>query len=103
MITITNALMSLRPGAQWSLENDDYSTISWYSAEIPQPTEAEVNAEIKRLTEIEPLMEAKKNRMLAYEQESDPLFFKVQRGEADMQEWKDKIEEIRARYPYPEE
>jgi len=46
---------------------------------------------------------AERNRAAAYRGEADPLFFKYQRGEATEQEWLDKIEEIRARYPYPEE
>jgi len=48
------------------------------------------------------LSEAKVARAAAYTAEADPLFFKYQRGEATEQEWLDKIEEIRARYPYPE-
>ena len=47
--------------------------------------------------------EAQANRQAAFEREADPLFLKYQRGEATEQEWLDKIEEIRARYPYPEE
>lgn len=47
--------------------------------------------------------EIKLDRLLAYRQESDPLFFKWQRGEATQQEWLDKIEEIKIRYPYPTE
>jgi hypothetical protein len=47
------------------------------------------------------LEEQKRNRMNAYMQESDPLFFKVQRGEATLEEWNQKIEEIRQRFPYP--
>jgi hypothetical protein len=43
--------------------------------------------------------EAQANRKAAYEQEADPLFFKAQRGEATMQEWQDKIAEIKARFP----
>ncbi len=38
-------------------------------------------------------------RLDAYSSESDPLFFKAQRGEATLQEWQDKIAEIRARFP----
>lgn len=34
----------------------------------------------------------------AYRNESDPLFFKYQRGEVEKQVWLDKVEEIRARY-----
>lgn len=38
----------------------------------------------------------------AYIREADPIFFKYQRGEARAQDWHNKIEEIRARHPYPE-
>jgi hypothetical protein len=47
------------------------------------------------------LAAAKLSRSAAYRNEADPLFFKVQRGEATEQEWLDKIEEIRNRFPYP--
>lgn len=40
-------------------------------------------------------------RAEAYRNESDPLFFKSQRGEATEQEWLDKVAEIKARYPNP--
>lgn len=43
--------------------------------------------------------QAKQNRINAYRDESDPLFFKWQRGEATEQEWLDKVAEIKARYP----
>lgn len=38
-------------------------------------------------------------RMNAYSRESDPLFFKAQRGEASMDEWLAKVAEIKARFP----
>ena len=41
-----------------------------------------------------------RNRAAAYAAEADPLFFKAQRGEATMDEWQAKVEEIRARFPY---
>jgi hypothetical protein len=41
----------------------------------------------------------KRARAAAYKEESDPLFFKAQRGEATTEEWLAKIEEIRNRYP----
>jgi hypothetical protein len=39
-------------------------------------------------------------RASAYREESDPLFFKVQRCEAVEKEWLDKIAEIKKRYEY---
>lgn len=44
-----------------------------------------------------------KMRRWAYTEEADPLFFMSQRGEATTEEWLAKIDEIKARYPYPEE
>lgn len=49
------------------------------------------------------LEEQKKLRQFAYVEEADPLFFKVQRGEATLEEWQEKIAEIKVRYPYPAE
>mgnify|MGYP003660515248 CR=1 FL=1 len=42
-------------------------------------------------------------RAKAYTSEADPIFFKSQRGEATAQDWLDKVEEIKLRYPYPTE
>ena len=38
-------------------------------------------------------------RRAAFAESSDPLFFKWQRGEATEQEWLDKVQQIRERYP----
>ena len=46
---------------------------------------------------------AESNRQADYTQEADPLFFKWQAGEGTEQEWLAKREEIRVRYPYPDE
>jgi len=46
---------------------------------------------------------AEANRRAAYIAEADPLFFKAQRGEATVQEWQDKVAEIKARYPKEQE
>lgn len=43
--------------------------------------------------------EAEQNRINAYQRESDPIFFKWQRGEATEQDWLDKIAEIKAQFP----
>jgi hypothetical protein len=41
--------------------------------------------------------QADERRRYAYQTEADPLFFKAQRGEATMQEWLAKVEEIKTR------
>lgn len=42
----------------------------------------------------------KRQRAEAYKNEADPIFFKYQRGEATQQEWQDKIQAIRDKFPY---
>jgi hypothetical protein len=44
--------------------------------------------------------EQSENRRKAYEAESDPIFFLIQRGEATQEQWQAKITEIKERYPY---
>ena len=47
---IGDAFMSLKPPAEWSITDiSDYSTVTWLSEGITQPTESEVNTEITRL------------------------------------------------------
>ena len=41
----------------------------------------------------------RQNRLSAYRNEADPLFFKAQRGEVTIDEWQAKVAEIKARYP----
>jgi hypothetical protein len=42
-------------------------------------------------------------RATAYREEADPIFFKAQRNEAEMSEWEAKVQEIKDRFPYPED
>lgn len=41
-------------------------------------------------------------RSAAYIAESDPMFFKAQRGEISLQEWRAKVAEIKTRFPKAE-
>jgi hypothetical protein len=100
MITIPDALQSLRPGAEWVLRGNEYAGLEWLDTKQAQPTEDEVNAEIAVLQAALPNKIAAENRAAAYKLEADPLFFKAQRGEATQQEWLDKVEEIKQRFPY---
>jgi hypothetical protein len=91
-----NALASLRPCAEWVLRGDD---LEWLDQNQTQPTDAEIEAEVARLTALEPARIATENRRAAYIAEADPLFFKAQRGEATMEEWQAKVADIKARFP----
>jgi hypothetical protein len=46
---ISQAVMSLRPGAEWSMTNDDVENITWLTEGVTPLTQAEVDAEVARL------------------------------------------------------
>lgn len=49
------------------------------------------------------LQTARRNRAAAYAAESDPIFFKAQRGEATMDDWHAAVAAIQLAFPYPDE
>lgn len=57
---LTRAIQSLRPGAEFSFQDEDYSTIVWNVLEGKAPTAAAVNAEIERLKAEDAEFEANK-------------------------------------------
>ena len=91
------------PGSQFSLPNGD----------VVSPAYAGWSNDEYALVERPPVPptpplpptkeEQEANRRAAYTQESDPLFFMSQRGEATVEEWQAKVTEIKTRYPYPSE
>lgn len=54
MITISQALSSLRPNAAWAITGNVYANIIWMDDVQTKPTENEVQDEITRLTLEEP-------------------------------------------------
>lgn len=65
-----------------------------------QLDQAKVDAAAVVVAQEQVLATAQRNRSAAFAAEADPLFFKAQRGEATLDEWSAKVEEIRTRYPY---
>ena len=52
---ITDAIMSLKPGAEWVLRGTEYSGLEWLDSGQTQPTEEEVTNELKKLDAAEPM------------------------------------------------
>jgi hypothetical protein len=72
---------------------------AWVFEDIPQPEpEPEPIDPAKLLPSAEQIEALRK---AAYREESDPLFFKWQRGEATEAEWIAAVNAIKARYPEP--
>ena len=98
--TKPDAIQSLRLGAEWVLRGDD---LEWLDQHQTQPTDAEIQTELDRLIADYPRKVARQSRASAYAIESDPIFFKAQRGEATMDDWRTAVAAIQLSFPYPNE
>jgi DNA-binding NarL/FixJ family response regulator len=47
--TLSAALMSLRPGAEFSFSNQDINTIIWHTEGVTTPSQAEIDAAVVTL------------------------------------------------------
>ena len=50
---IPHALQELKPGAQWTLDGNDYSGLTWLDSSQTKPTETEINSKISELDNAE--------------------------------------------------
>lgn len=88
------------PSAEWTLDRNEYSGITWLS-DTPKPTLEELQAQWEAVEfEIE-VERIESLRKAAYREETDPIFFSYQRGEATEQEWLDAVQAVKEQYPYP--
>ena len=49
MTKTMQAVMSLRPGVEWTMYDDDVENITWHTEGVEPLTQAEVDAEVARL------------------------------------------------------
>ncbi len=61
-----NALASLKPKTEWTWTGTEYSGLNWLDSST-KPTESEIDAEVTRLTNAEPmrLLRVERDRLLA--------------------------------------
>ena len=53
MITTADAIISLRPGVEWSMNGDDVEGVTWHTPDVQPLTSKQVAAEVKRLEQAE--------------------------------------------------
>lgn len=99
MKTIIDALLSLRPGAQWTCYGDSYGDIVWHEEEIEIPTKEEVEAEVLRLQEEYDNLEYQRLRKKEYPSIEDQLDLLYHYG---YDGWKSQIDIVKTKYPKPE-
>jgi hypothetical protein len=96
MIGKVEALLSLRPGAQWTLRGDD---LEWVDTVQTEPTEEELQAELARLQAEYEAKEYQRERVSAYpsiQEQLDLLYWDKVNGTDN---WEQAIAAVKAEYP----
>ena len=95
MIRKRDAILSLRPGAEWMLNGND---LTWLDQSQTQPTESEISAEMVRLEADYQAKQYQRNRAAEYPSFADQ-FDTLYHGGYDA--WKAQIDAIKLKYPKP--
>ena len=64
---IIQAIHKLAPGAEWTIRDNDYNQLEWFSADIPKPTRKQIDVKIAELKVAEPmrLLRIERDRLIA--------------------------------------
>ena len=94
--TIIDALIALKPKAEWSLDGEDYSGLTWFDKNQAKPTEQEIEeklAELKYQGEINVYQEKRKLEYPNWEDQLDKIYH------SGIDAWKADIKVIKDKYP----
>jgi len=99
-VTYADAIISLVPDAQFSIVEDQYSTLQWF-CDVEIPSEEEIADEVARLRAEEAEKEYVTNRLMAYPsigEQLDMLYWDSVNGTS---EWLDAISDVKEQFPKP--
>jgi hypothetical protein len=102
MINAKDALISLRPGAQWSWSGHEYSGLTWFDTEQTKPTVQEINTEIERLKQQELSKYYQQLRVQEYpplSEFADAMFWQSQGDDSKMTAYLAACEAVKLKYP----
>ena len=100
MIDYTLVLVTKYPGTQWMLNGYSYDGLVWLD-DTPKPTQAELDALWPQVNYEQQCAAVETARRLAYEAQSDGLFFEWQRGDNTEAAWRKAVADVKAAHPYP--
>jgi hypothetical protein len=100
MINKIDALFSMRPGAQWTINGDD---LEWLDTNQIKPTEAEITAEVSRLQAEYERTEYQRQRAAEYPPITDYIDGVVKGDQSQIDAYIDACLAVKAKYPKLEE
>lgn len=102
MITAQTALISLKPGAQWTWIGTEYAGLNWLDTEQTKPTVEEINTEIERLKAVELAKYYQQPRQAEYPplaDLADALYWQSQGDSTKMTAYLAACDAVKTKYP----
>lgn len=99
MADITHAISSLYPTARWQIVGEDYSTLEWYSTNIPKPSLVVLMAEVDRLTATTSHMEPRRAEYPPMTDYLDAVYWQAQGDDSKMTAYLAAVEAVKQKYP----
>jgi len=94
-------LSAIRPGAQWSINANDYAQLEWLD-DSPKPTKKTLDDAWPQVQYEREVARVQADRRARYQAETDGLFFDAQREGGDLTAWQAAVDQIKADLPLPE-
>ena len=94
-------LTAIRPGSEWSLNNNDYATLEWYS-DSPKPTKKTLDDAWPQVDYDNQYAAVEAARRAAYQAYTDGMYFHAIRHSEPLTEWEAAVAAIKVQYPYPQ-
>ena len=99
---VADALISLRPGAEWVLNGDEISGLTWITEDVDTPTEEEIAEEIRRLQAEYDALEYQRLRASEYPDFKEYLDGVVKGDQAQIDKYIADCLAVKEKYPKPE-
>jgi hypothetical protein len=100
---IAQILSDNYPGAQWTLNGDDYEGLDWLDDSPKPPKKALEQAwpEVQHVRAVEAVRSARHQAYMGPDG-PDAVFMQYQRGDKTEQQWLDAVQAVKDAHPYPE-
>jgi len=99
---ITEALRLLRPGAKFTVVNEDYNQIDWLDNSYTKPTRLEVENKVAELFKNYQDTQYQRSRQLEYPPITDYLDGVVKGDQDQIDAYIAACQAVKAKYPKPE-
>ncbi len=100
MIDYVKILQTNYLGSEWSISDNDYDTLQWFS-DTAKPTKAQLDAQSPQVNYDYEVAQVETTRRTQYEAQSDGIFFEWQRGTNTKEAWEAAVQAIKDANPYP--